>query len=257
VGSIVLFVVSAALSMARIWREKESLRLAAKACAWAAVLVSLGVIVWHSSVRRNWLPLDDNFEALIWLGVILAIFVLYVQRTHPIGGLDWFVIPLVVLVLIGAAVFGSAKPHQYVPTAWSWVHRVSSFGGAIAFTIAGATGAMYLVANHRLRKKVATPGPKFGNLERLEHVTLMAVTLGFALLTVGAVTGVVWYLFDKRQPIGVPKIVLTCSVWVIYALVLHSPINPSFRGRKVAILSIVGCVLMFGLLIIVQFMPGK
>jgi ABC-type uncharacterized transport system permease subunit len=64
-------------------------------------------------------------------------------------------------------------------------------------------------------------------------------------------------LFDKRQPIGVSKIVLTCSVWVIYALVLHSPINPSFRGRKVAILSIVGCVLMFGLLITVQYMPGK
>ncbi len=38
-------------------------------------------------------------------------------------------------------------------------------------------------------------------------------------------------------------------MWVVYAIVLHSRINPSIRGRKVAILSIVGCVLMVGTLV--------
>jgi len=36
---------------------------------------------------------------------------------------------------------------------------------------------------------------------------------------------------------------------VVYALVLHAPINPSFRGRKAAMLSILGFVLMVGTLI--------
>jgi ABC-type transport system involved in cytochrome c biogenesis permease subunit len=43
----------------------------------------------------------------------------------------------------------------------------------------------------------------------------------------------------------------------VYAIVLHAPINPSFRGRKVAVLSIVGLVLMIGTLVAVNFMPSS
>ena len=49
----------------------------------------------------------------------------------------------------------------------------------------------------------------------------------------------------------------TASVWVIYAFVLHSPINPRLRGRRAAILSIVGCVLMLGLIVTVQLVTRR
>jgi ABC-type transport system involved in cytochrome c biogenesis permease subunit len=49
---------------------------------------------------------------------------------------------------------------------------------------------------------------------------------------------------------------LAFAVWLVYALVLHARINPAFRGRKVAILSILGCVLMVGTLVVVNFVPG-
>lgn len=256
VACIVLFAVAGVLSLMRIRRETEGLRIASKACTWSAVATGIAVIVWHAMGRSQWLPLDDNFEALIWLGLILALFVLYVQRRHPIGGLDWFIMPMVILLLIGAAIFGRTKPHEYLPTTWSWIHRLFSYGGALSFLVAGSVGAMYLMANRRLRMKKMVGGPKLGNLERLEHVTLMAVTLGFALLTVGAVTGFVWFA-SAHRPISGWKVTLTACVWVIYAFVLHSPINPRFRGRRAAILSIVGCVLMIGLLVTVQIVTGK
>jgi ABC-type uncharacterized transport system permease subunit len=248
---IVLFVSSSVLSLMRIRRETESLRIAAKACAWSAMLIGVAVIAWHAAARSQWMPLDDNFESLIWLGLILALFMLYVQRRHPIAGLDWFIMPLVVLLLVGAAIFGRTKPREYLPTAWSWVHRVTSYGGTVAFAVAGAVGAMYLIANRRLRRKIVLDGPKLGNLERLERVNLASVTLGFALLTVGAVTGFIWFASGHRS-ISVWKVGLTVGVWLVYAVALHAPINPSFRGRKVAILSIVGCILMLGLLVTVQ-----
>jgi ABC-type uncharacterized transport system permease subunit len=253
---IALFAIGFFLSLFRIRRETESLRIAAKACTYGAIVVGVALIIWHASGRHQWLPLDDNFEALIWLGLILALFVLYVQRRHPIGGLDWFVMPMVILLLIGAAVFGRTTPRDYLPTTWSWVHRLFSYGGALSFVVAGSVGAMYLVANRRLRKKLMVGGPKLGNLERLERVTLTSVTLGFALLTVGAVTGFIWFASSHR-PISAWKVSLTAIVWLIYALVLHSPINPRFRGRRAAILSIVGCVLMLGLLVTVQLVTGK
>ena len=247
VACIALFAIAGVLSLMRIRRETEGLRIAAKGCTYTAVVTGIAVIAWHAARRSQWLPLDDNFEALIWLGLILALFVLYVQRRHPIGGLDWFIMPMVILLLIGAAVFGSTKPHEYVQSAWSWIHRVFSYGGALAFVVAGAVGAMYLIANRRLRQKVMM-GPKLGNLERLEHVTLVAVTLGFAMLTVGAITGFAWLYADPKHSESLSwKIALTASVWVVYAVVLHSPINPRFRGRRAAILSIIGCILTLGL----------
>ena len=256
VAATVLFAAAEVISLSRLRRELRWSRISAKACTYLGALLALLVLVWHSMKRGTWLPLGDNFEAFISLGLLLALFVLYVQRTRPIGGIDWFVMPIVVLLMIAAIAFGSARPHEYSRSTWLSLHYVTAYSGAVAFAVAGAAGAMYLIANRRLRVKTAPPSPSFGSLERLEHVTLFSVTLGFALLTIGAITGLGWMLFEHR-PTPAAKLVLTAMVWVIYALVLHSPINPSFRGRKTALLSIVGFVLMAGVLVTVQFLPAK
>lgn len=251
IASIALFAIGMGLSLARIWSERNALRVAAKACGYAGVLLGIGVLVWHSLRRGSWVPLEDNFDTLIWLGLLLALFVLYVQRTRPLGGLDWFVMPIVILLLAGAAVFGPTKPHEYVGSTWSWTHRLSAYGGALAFAVAGAVGAMYLIVSRRLRAKSAA-GPNLGSLERLEHLTFTSVTLGFALFTIGMVTGIAEMLTRHRQT-QPAKLLLATSVWVVYAIVLHSPINPSFRGRKTAVLSVVGFLLMIGTIVAVEF----
>lgn len=267
-GQIALILASAALflagwliSLGRLWRNNDGLRVAAKACQWTAVTAAVGVIVWHARARGSWLPLEDNFEALTWIAVLLSLFVLYVQRTRPIGGLDWFILPFVILMLIAAAAFGRAEPNSYrVYSTWTWLHLLSSFGGAAAFCVAGAVGAMYLLVSARLRRKNLPPTRSLGSLERLEGVTQMAITLGFALLTIGLITGLVKVLSSSTalgpRWYSQPKVVLAFAGWVVYALALHTPMTPSFRGRKAAILSIVGLVLMFGTLVAVQFNPG-
>lgn len=267
IAAAALFAAAAGLSLLRQrprWEASEPVRLAAKSAGYFGLLAGLAVLAWHSADRNTFLPLGDNFDTLVCLGVLLAGFVLYVQAYRPLRGLDWFLMPVVVLLLASAAVFGRTKPHEYVDTTWSWVHRVSAYGGAVAFAIAGAAGGLYLIANRRLRSKatrLAGPGANLGSLERLERLTLSAVGLGFALLTVGAVTG----LAEIARKQGVttlgerwflnPKVLLALGVWVVYAVVLHSPINPSFRGRKAAVLSVLGFVLMIGTLVAVQFVP--
>lgn len=254
--TIVFFLLGGTTSLTRLWRDPPWSRLTAKACMWLGVLMMIIVLVWHSISRNSWLPLEDNFDTLIWLALVLALFVLYVQRRRPLGGLDWFVMPTVIMLLIGAVVSGVTRPQIHnIRSLWSWVHLAGAFGGAAAFAIAGATGAMYLIANYRLRHKAAL-GPNLGSLERLEHFTLNAVTLGFALLTIGAITGFI-KMRAEHSSMPVEKVVLTSAVWLVYAIVLHSPINPVFRGRRAAVLSIVGFLLMAGTLIAVMVMPGS
>jgi ABC-type uncharacterized transport system permease subunit len=233
----------------------------AKTCVYWGTLLAVIALIWQSADRGQWMPLDDNFQCLLCLGILLAGFVLYIQHKRPIGGLDWFLLPIVIVLLLSAALFGRLMPHNYPNSAWDWAHRTSSYLGAAAFAVACASGAMYLIANQRLRAKIARPNPNLASLERLEHLTLSAVTLGFALLTIGLVTGLVKVLHGGANTLGPhwltsPKVVLSGAVWIVYALVLHSPINPRFRGRRAAMLSILGFVLMLGTLVVVQFMPG-
>jgi ABC-type uncharacterized transport system permease subunit len=251
--SVALFAAGVALSAWNLRREGASLRIPTKACTYGGLVAGIAVIVWHSIARGNWLPLTDNFDTLVWLGLLLAAFVLYMQRTHPLRGLDWFVMPIAILLLVLAAVFGRTKPHEYdVRSVWLWTHRVTAYGGAVAFAVAAAVGAMYLIVNRKLRDKSSGPGPNLGSLERLEHLTLVSVTLGFALLSIGAVTGIV-RMFAEEKHTPTPKIALALAVWLVYGVVLHSPINPSFRGRRAAVLSVVGFVLMVGTIFAVQF----
>src|SRR5690349_12996361 len=89
--SIALLAAGWAVSLLRIrWEQVRGLRIAAKSSIYFGLLAGAGVIVWHSIARRSWLPLEDNFDALTWLGLLTAGFVAYVQATRPLRGLDWF-----------------------------------------------------------------------------------------------------------------------------------------------------------------------
>jgi hypothetical protein len=70
-------------------------------------------------------------------------------------------------------------------------------------------GAMYLIVSRRLRAKTAVAGPNLGSLERLEPLTFVAVTLGFALFTVGLVTGLARL---REHPTPPAKLMLAISV---------------------------------------------
>jgi ABC-type transport system involved in cytochrome c biogenesis permease subunit len=249
-ASIVFFTVGGVFSLARLWRNTNPMRLAGKSLLYWGILAAMGVLVWHSIGRKSWVPIGDNFDALIWLAVLLALFVAYIQKTRPLAALDWFVMPIVIAVLISAAVIGRTEYRSYVDRAWTYMHYATSFTGAAFFAVAAASGLMYVIAARRLRSKQSAA--YLGSLERLEHLTMLAVTLGFALLTFGIITGAV-LMIHSRLPTSAWKIALAGSVWVVYAIVLHAPINPVFRGRRAAVLSVLGFVLMIGTLVAVQF----
>lgn len=243
-----------ACSLLRLRHEQPWHGRAATALWWAGIAGGLAALVWHAAARRDWIPLGDNFDALIWLGLLLAGCVLYIQRRSPLGGIDWFAMPVVVLLLIGAMVMGSRHPliyseHQFTDLIWSIVHRTTTFGGTLAFLIAGAAGAIYLITNVRLRRKLlpaASPG--LGSLERQESLVNAAVTIGFALMSVGLVTGVIWVWSRHAEPASRwwshAKITLGACAWLIFALALHTPLTIRLRGRRAAILSITGAVVI-------------
>jgi ABC-type uncharacterized transport system permease subunit len=236
----------------------------------AGILFSIALLIWHSNTNTApgtaWQPLQDNLSALLTLATVLACFITYLEWRRPIPYLEWIVIPVVIALLLLAGHFGTAHPEAYVHTTYSLVHRVATFLGAGAFVIAGACGVLYLLSDRALRRKKrggihVPPKPgAFGSLERLERLIHNAVTVGFAVLTVGIITGITWA--ERAQTrLGTtwyltPKVLLTFCVWGIFGIVLNSPIAPRLRGRKTAWLSIIGVALTLLLMLAVLMIPG-
>lgn len=257
--AIALLIGSCTLSLLRLRRDSHGLRLAGKSCLYWAIVAGAAVLAWHGVRERRFVPIGDNFDTLIWLGVLLAGFVAYVQGTHPLAALEWFILPIVIVMLAAAAVLGrSGGFHQFHPVvaaAWGDVHRISSLVGTAAFAVAAAAGALYVLAAARLRRKQPV-GPSLGSLERLEELTMTAAVLGFALLTVGMVTGFFELLGrthgNAAANVSTAKVVLALGAWVVYGVVLNAPVSPMLRGRRAAALSVVGFILIIGVIVTVE-----
>ena len=238
----------------------------------AGIVLSLALLAWHSatviSQTGAWQPLQDSLSALLTLSILLAGFVAYVQYKRPIASLEWLVMPVVIVLLLMAGHFGKTQPTAYLPTAYSLVHRLFTFLGTLAFVVAGTAGALYLMSDRMLRARPVggvhlPPSPgRFGSLERLEHLAHSAVTWGFAMFTLGILSGISWAVHEHgNSKLGqawyfTPKVMLTMAVWVVFAVVLNTPIAPRLRGRKSAILSIVGLLLTIATLFAALRMPA-
>lgn len=266
-----LTVVRARVSLRQLKDSPETDAIAARPGRARAHPVSLGLLslglvlsvillVWHSLSINRQQPLQDSFSAMLGLAILLAGFVTYIQWTRPIAALEWFAMPIVIVLLLMAGHFGEAAPQTYVPSAYSLVHRGATLLGAVGFAIAAACGAMYVRAARSLRAKRLEVVSTFGSLERLEHLTHGAVTLGFAFFTVGCLAGIAW-AFQLKDRTRLEQhwfsVLLASLVWLVYAVVLHTPIAPRMRGRRNALLSIAGFVLMLAAIFAVLLMPQK
>src|SRR5688500_4442067 len=92
-AATLLFLLSVGFSVAR----KDHRRLATL-FEVAGLLLALAALVWHAIVRKSWLPLEDNFDALLWLAVMIAGLSLYLQQRRAVGRIDWVASPIVILL---------------------------------------------------------------------------------------------------------------------------------------------------------------
>lgn len=134
-----------------------------------------------------------------------------------------------------------------VDSPWFGVHVGCAFASYFSFTLAFLVGIGYLIHEALLKKKslkeftLCLPA-----LEKLDKINYRLVSLGFFLLSLAIATGSVW----AKEAWGSwwswdPKQTWSFITWLVYAVLLHLRLTSTFRGRKIAIISIMG----FGLVI--------
>jgi len=225
--------------------EQMQHNLVGVTAAGATGLYIFRLIAMHQSQ-----PLESHLDGLLLLTGLLGLMIWYLTSKSRMPGLAAFAMPFMTLVLLWAFCASRFTFAQFeIKSIWKTVHLAGVYLGTIFFAVSSIAGGMYLYVQRQLRaKKNPAFIGKLASLEALETLIIRTAWLGFAILTLGLITGLVVVTAGPSllgpQWWFSPKFLLATSVWLIYALVMNVKHTKYFRGSRAAWLAICGLVLM-------------
>ncbi|GAB4289075.1 MAG: cytochrome c biogenesis protein CcsA [Ignavibacteriaceae bacterium] len=121
-------------------------------------------------------------------------------------------------------------------------HVFSALLGYAGITISAVYGFLYLMLYKDIKhNKFGLIFNRLPSLEVLESLSYHAAVIGFVLLTVAIIIGIIWLpqAFPDFSYTD-PKLIGTFLVWMLYGIGITNKITGRWRGRKLIILSITG-----------------
>ena len=187
-------------------------------------------------------------EALSFYSWLMVAVYLLIQLKYRLTVLGSFIAPLAFLMSLAAFAFGTAT-EEFPPglkTYWLPLHVTLAFLGNAVFGLAFGVSLMYLLQESQLKqKKITSLMKRFPSLEALDRINYMLLVWGFPFMTLGIVTGSMWagiYWGDYWS--WEPRQISSGIAWLFYGALLHGRITAGLRGRKAAVLTIVGFVVV-------------
>jgi cytochrome c-type biogenesis protein CcsB len=233
---------------------------------WANRLVMSGFIAHllstiHRFNSAGHVPITNMHESLSFFSLTIVGAFLFFERKYRVTILGAFVIPLALLMIIGSSAYPSAI-HELNPALksnWLWFHTIMAFISYAAFTISFGVAVIYLIQRHFLKKKrFGALFQKLPSLNTLDDINYRCLTVGFPLLTLAIISGAIW----AEKAWGTywswdPKETWSLITWFIYAALLHGRMTTGWRGKRAAILSIAGfLVMLFTFIGVNLWLPG-
>ena len=189
-------------------------------------------------------------EALSFYGWLMVGLYLLVQLKYRLTVLGSIIAPSAFLMSVAAFAIGGAG-HELPPplkTYWLPLHVSLAFLGNAVFALAFGVSLMYLLQEHQLKsKRTNLLHRRFPSLEALDRLNYVFLIWGFPLMTLGIITGSLW---AGAQWGGYwscePREISSAIAWLLYAALLQGRIAAGLRGKKAALLTIVGFAVVLG-----------
>ncbi len=224
-----------------------------KAITWT-MLALLGagfglhtVSIMISYFMAGHLPITNPHEATSFFAWCIVFLFFVLEYRYKIGIMGSFIIPFAFALMLSSALLPmEVKPLAPVlQSSWLGVHTFFAFLANASFALAAGIGIMYLVQEHYVKGKKHLAGlfQRLPSLQSLDEINYRLITIGFPLFTVAMITGMLWadtawgsyWSWDPRE-------VWSLITWLIFAIILHARMVAGWRGRRAAVLSILGFV---------------
>jgi len=211
---------------------------------WATLYITLGlhtfglVLRWIESYKLNigHAPLSNFYESLIFYAWCVSFVQIIMKKRLSFPIITMFA-SLIALFFMGyASISPSIEQHiqPLIPALqsnWLHIHVITCFISYAAFVISFICSLLYLIK----WKGVIPPE------ETLEEINYRSIVVGFPSLSAGILTGAVWahYAWGSYWSWD-PKETWSLITWIVYALFLHARFVKGWRGKRIAMLSIIG-----------------
>lgn len=227
----------------------------------AALVAHLG---WLAAVsaRLGRLPIGDAWETLPLAGWLCAAVCLTVDARWRAPALGIFAAPLGLGSMVAVAGYGGAAdvPASALGDPWVQIHIVLILIGYAALALAFGSALVYLVQDHVLRTKRPSPLSRhLPSVQAADDTAYRLVAVGFPLLTAGLIIGVlmlqqmkgVYWLWDDI------KLTMSGVTWLVFAVYLHARMAQGWKGRRTAVLLVIGFVLVLVTYLGVSFLAPE
>ena len=224
------------------------------------------ILRWMESYKMGigHAPLSNFYESLIFFAWTIVLLYLIFEWRIKNKSLGTFVVPVAFL----AMAFASLSPNidsriqPLIPALqsnWLTSHVMTCFLGYAAFTIACGFGIMYFV-----KSLDRHTGSRSGSMLRflparsiLDELIYQSTALGFIFLTLGIITGSVWahYAWGSYWSWD-PKETWSLITWLVYATMLHVRLVREWRGKRIALMAIIGFACVLFTYLGVNYLPG-
>jgi cytochrome c-type biogenesis protein CcsB len=256
-ATIAAYLLSTAGYLAFLFLQRKPLRRA------ALFLLGMGfvmhtVLLAAGVMASGHLPVHHLHGTLLVAGwAVTGVFlIIYGRYRLPVLGV--YAAPLALLILIAASFAPSAPAADKAlfNSFWLISHIAAIFLGDAALALACGIGILYLLQENAIKSKHhGFFFRRLPSLDRLDAAGYACIATGFALLTIGLITGfayahTVWGRFWSADP----KEIWSVITWLIYAALLHQRLTVGWRGRRSAVMAIVGFALILFTFLGVNFL---
>ena len=183
---------------------------------------------------------------MAWLAVAFALVLLRRGRLESLAGL---VAPFAFAgTLYASATLGGIDPVAASGSGrWPHLHVILASAGLSLLGVAGIAGLLFLAEARQLKaKRPVAPRRPLPSLEALDRVNVIALALGFPLLTLGVVAGMIWtHGLTGRFWDGGAHATWTGIAWAIYGALVVARFSFGWRGRDAAACAAAGFAFLF------------
>jgi cytochrome c-type biogenesis protein CcsB len=249
VAAILLYMLSAAAYCAYLFLQRDVLHKAGYIMIIGGFACQTAVIGW-AIIRTGQMPVNNLHETLAIVAWALVAAFLAINARFHVKILGTYTAPLAAFILLAANQFPREplQPDHILTGVWLTVHIITIFIGDAAFVLAAGVGGLYLLQERDIKAK--TRGfffKRLPSLDLLDSTGYACIVGGFVMLTIGLISGMIYAkILWGRLWDWDPKEVWSAITWIFYAVLLHERLTVGWRGRRAAVMALVGfMVLLF------------
>ncbi|MFA3782384.1 inner membrane protein YpjD [Melioribacteraceae bacterium 4301-Me] len=225
--------------------EKKFLYNSKRLFLFLALLTHL-VFLLLRTVEYDHPPITNKFEIFSVLAFSIAFSYFILELLTDVRGTGSFIIFFSFIFQTVSSLF--IENNYVVPDVLRnrllGLHVVSALLGYSGITISAVYGLLFIQLYHNLKaNKFGIIFNRLPSLEVLEKLSFKSAVIGFILLTIAIIIGIIWLpqAFPNFSYFD-PKLISTGFVWIIYGVGISAKFLTNWYGKKVIIFSLSGFV---------------